>query len=67
MGLTSFVEVAKHLNVTTRTLDRWLLDERLALPRPIKIRTRKYFDNAAVEEWKAARFRASLSASQTAA
>jgi predicted DNA-binding transcriptional regulator AlpA len=67
MSLTPFVDVAKQMNVTTRTLDRWLLDERLAMPRPIKIRTRKYFDRAAIEAWKAERFRASLSAPQSAA
>lgn len=38
--------------VTDRTLDRWLIDPKLAFPRPILIRGRRYFFLDEIEQWE---------------
>jgi hypothetical protein len=47
-------DLAAELGTTRRTLARWLLDERLAFPRPHCVNHRLYFERGAVEAWKAA-------------
>ena len=46
--------LAAELGTTRRTLARWLLDERLAFPRPRCVNRRLYFERGAVDAWKAA-------------
>jgi predicted DNA-binding transcriptional regulator AlpA len=43
--------------VTDRTLDRWLSDADLKFPRPMLIKTRRYFFLDEIEEWERARAR----------
>jgi predicted DNA-binding transcriptional regulator AlpA len=50
-------DVARDFGVTTRSIDRWIKDESLGFPQPVKINTRCYFDADAREAWKAARLR----------
>ncbi len=50
--------VARFYNVTTRTIERWVADPELGFPRPLYVRSRKYwlmrelraFDHARVNE-----------------
>ena len=37
---------------TSKTLDRWIKDDRLGFPRPMYIRNRRYFDEAELLEWE---------------
>jgi len=37
---------------TDRTLARWLQDESLGFPRPLIIRSRRYFKEAELVEWE---------------
>ena len=39
---------------TSKTLDRWVKDDRLGFPRPIYIRDRRYFREAELIEWELA-------------
>lgn len=47
--------------VSNMTLHRWLADDRLAFPRPIYIRNRRYFDAGQVSAFKQKMAEASLS------
>lgn len=53
-------DVARDFGVTTRSIDRWIKDQSLGFPRPVKINSRCYFDADALEAWKAARLRHSM-------
>ena len=44
--------LARELGIHRRSLARWLDDERLALPRPTKIRQRLFFSREEIEKWK---------------
>ena len=48
-------EVARRFNVTTRTVYNWLDRSDIALPVPVKIGNRAYFDSAKLDEWEAKR------------
>jgi predicted DNA-binding transcriptional regulator AlpA len=37
---------------TSKTLDRWIKDDRLGFPRPMYIRNRRYFREAELIEWE---------------
>jgi predicted DNA-binding transcriptional regulator AlpA len=52
--------VAAELGINPRTLNRWMRDETLDFPTPLKIKTRNYFPRQELDVWKAARMRASL-------
>lgn len=43
--------------VVDRTLDRWLADPKLKFPRPIFIKTRRYFFLDEIEDWERAQAR----------
>jgi hypothetical protein len=47
-------DLAAELGTTRRTLARWLLDERLAFPRPHCVNNRLYFERGEVDAWKSA-------------
>ena len=53
--------------VTDRTLDRWLADPKLKFPRPMLIKTRRYFFLDEIEEWERAQARMSFRAAADAA
>ena len=44
--------VCKRYGKSARTIDRWLADERLGFPRPLVIRSRRYFDEQALIAWE---------------
>lgn len=44
--------VWKRYGKTDRTLDRWLKDETLGFPRPVFIRSRRYFKEAELLNWE---------------
>lgn len=45
-------QVWERFGVTDRTLDRWLSDERLAFPRPIRVNGRRYFRANEITAWE---------------
>jgi predicted DNA-binding transcriptional regulator AlpA len=45
-------QVWRRYGKTDRTLDRWLKDENLGFPRPLIIRSRRYFKEAELLEWE---------------
>ena len=47
-------QVWKRYGKTDRTLDRWLKDEKLGFPRPVFIRSRRYFKEAELLDWERA-------------
>ena len=47
--------VAKEFGVDPRTIRRWLKDETMALPPPLRINNRLYFQRRPLENWKTAR------------
>jgi predicted DNA-binding transcriptional regulator AlpA len=53
-------DVAAEFGKNPRTIKRWIEDERLGFPRPVRINGRLYVDRKALEEWKQARVAASL-------
>lgn len=52
--------IARELGVSSRTVSRWMEDQNLGFPTPIRLRGRLYFPRTALEEWKALRIRASM-------
>lgn len=52
--------IARELGVSSRTVSRWMEDENLGFPTPVRLRGRLYFARTALEEWKATRIRASI-------
>jgi predicted DNA-binding transcriptional regulator AlpA len=53
-------DVADEFGKNPRTIKRWIEDDRLGFPRPVRINGRLYLDRQALEEWKQARVAASL-------
>jgi predicted DNA-binding transcriptional regulator AlpA len=49
----SAAEVCERLNISTMSLWRWLQNDDLGFPRPVKIRNRRYFSERLVAEWQA--------------
>ena len=47
-------QVCRRYGKTDRTLDRWLKDENLGFPRPMIVRSRRYFKEAELLEWERA-------------
>jgi predicted DNA-binding transcriptional regulator AlpA len=47
--------VAQLLGVSVRTLDRWLKNPEIGLPRPIVINSYRYWSLAKVRAWEACR------------
>lgn len=47
--------VLKRYGITDTTLDRWLDDEALGMPRPMYIGRNRYFDVAELEAWETSR------------
>jgi hypothetical protein len=45
-------QVWRRYGKTDRTLARWLEDENLGFPRPLIIRSRRYFKEAELLEWE---------------
>lgn len=52
--------VAAEVSRNPRTIKRWIKDEALGFPRPIRINGRLYVSRRALELWKRERFQASL-------
>ncbi len=52
--------IARELGVSSRTVSRWMEDQNLGFPKPLRLRNRLYFARTALEEWKANRIRASI-------
>jgi predicted DNA-binding transcriptional regulator AlpA len=50
--------LARELGVSSRTVSRWMEDQDLNFPPPIRLRGRLYFPRALLEEWKSNRIRA---------
>lgn len=50
--------LARELGISGRTISRWLGDEGLCFPRPIRLRGRLYFHRHAIEKWKMEKLRA---------
>lgn len=48
--------LAKELDVSSRTISRWMGDPALAFPAPIRLRGRLYFSRADLTAWKQERF-----------
>ncbi len=44
--------VMKRYNISDRTLDRWLANERLGFPRPTVINKRRYFRECELQDWE---------------
>jgi predicted DNA-binding transcriptional regulator AlpA len=59
-GLIPKPAVAGEFGVSGRTISRWMEDENLGFPPPVRLRGRLYFQRAALEEWKSRRIRASI-------
>jgi predicted DNA-binding transcriptional regulator AlpA len=43
--------VADRFGVSLRTIERWGADEKLAFPKPVKIRHRKYWSEREISAW----------------
>jgi hypothetical protein len=54
-SLISKKSLALEKGVSTRTVDRWCADPSLCFPRPVVIRTRRYWFVDEIVEWDAAR------------
>jgi predicted DNA-binding transcriptional regulator AlpA len=52
--------LAKELDTTSRTVDRWASDPAMKFPKPIKMARRVYFFRDEIEAWKLSRVRASI-------
>ncbi len=52
--------LAKELDTTPRTVDRWSRDPALNFPAPLKMNRRVYFYRDEIEKWKLSRVRASI-------
>ena len=52
--------IAAECNRNPRTIKRWIKDEALNFPRPIRINGRLYVSRSAFEAWKRERIEASL-------
>lgn len=53
--LISIVELRELFSVTDMTISRWLKNDTLSFPKPIRIATRRYWYEAEVNEWIADR------------
>jgi hypothetical protein len=52
-------DVCARYNVCTRTIDRWVADPRLAFPKPLVIRRRRYWDEDELDKFEATQIEAS--------
>ena len=52
--------LARELGVSSRTVSRWMEDQSLNFPAPIRLRGRLYFPRPKLEEWKAERIRSAM-------
>jgi hypothetical protein len=50
--LLTIGSLAKRYGVCTRTIDRWLVDERVEFPAFVRIRARRYWRIADLEDWE---------------
>jgi hypothetical protein len=53
-------DVANEFGKNARTIKRWIEDDRLGFPKPVRINGRLYISRQALEEWKRARVAVSL-------
>ncbi|ATQ66886.1 MULTISPECIES: helix-turn-helix transcriptional regulator [Methylosinus] len=53
-------KLAAEIGRSPRTIARWMADERLNFPKPIKIRERLFFRRSEWEAWKAWQIRKSI-------
>ncbi len=51
LRLVSAVKLALELDVSKRSIERWMNDPGSEFPRPIKLGRRNFFERAAVERW----------------
>jgi predicted DNA-binding transcriptional regulator AlpA len=51
LRLVSAVRLALALDVSRRSIERWMNDPGSEFPRPIKLGRRNFFHRAAVERW----------------
>ena len=51
LRLVSAVRLAGELDVSKRSIERWMNDCTSVFPRPIKLGRRNFFDRAAVVRW----------------
>jgi hypothetical protein len=58
--LVSKPTLARELDATTRSIDRWAADPRMKFPTPLKMNRRIYFFRDEIENWKLSRVRASI-------
>jgi predicted DNA-binding transcriptional regulator AlpA len=49
--------LARELDTTTRSIDRWAADPRMKFPTPLKMNRRVYFFRDEIEAWKLSRLR----------
>ena len=59
-ALVPLPAVADEFQRNRRTLTRWLKDEALGFPRPVRLNGRLYVSRAALEAWKRAKIAQSL-------
>jgi len=48
-------KVLARYSIVDRTLNRWLLDEKMNFPKPIIVNNRRYFDERELEAWERGR------------
>lgn len=53
--------LARELDTTTRSIDRWARDPNLNFPSPIVMKRRVFFYRDEIEAWKTSRIRNSVS------
>ncbi len=49
--------LAQEFGIHRRSLARWIVDQSLGLPEPVKIRGRLFFKREEIEHWKAEQIR----------
>jgi hypothetical protein len=49
------VKVAQRFDVVPRSIERWAADAKLAFPKPLIIRKRKYWELSELETWERSR------------
>jgi len=57
-------KVGLRFGKASRTIANWVADETLGFPKPVTIKGRVYFSEAAIEAWRAAKFGAAAPAAE---